>query len=149
MGREKRPGYCKCRKTPRTSHQPRQLQETPIPLRQTHGFLGDSTGYCGYQHITCRNIILRFLCAHYNVNSPPTYKINAMVAYRYFSCVTHSSTATEVLQLHVIMKYVTRSSSSPENPSPLNTYAANPYSTWPPEDKRRRCITEGVFQKHG
>ena len=51
-------------------HQPKRLPKTPFTMHQTHGCLGERTGYHGDWYSTRHNGISRFLCARYNVNSP-------------------------------------------------------------------------------
>ena len=58
--------------------------------------------------------------------TPLTFKINTAVACRTFWCVTREAAATEVLSLHVKIRYVTISPTFRDKPSSLPAYAANP-----------------------
>ena len=55
--------------------------------------------------------------------TPLSFKENVTIASRNFLCVTRLFAATEVSSYHITTRYVTKSSTSPENPSPLTVYA--------------------------
>ena len=77
--------------------------------------------------------------------SPLTPKINVMVAYRPFWCVTLSSSAMEVSSSYSTIRYVTRLSISSDKPSTLTAYVVNHQSTWSAADLMRRCGTKVHF----
>ena len=80
---------------------------------------------------------------------PLTFKCNDMVDCRTFLSVMRSAAAIKVLSLHVNMRYMTRSSTSPNKLSPITEYAENPSDTRSAENQRRECVTVEAFQKHG